>query len=115
MAEPLVILGLAAAHFAIGLLGSAIVIFASYVGLKGYKELPGKVYTPRLLTIYILIGGGLAVVLQSLTSEAYLPIQALTIGATWPSLILTYTVPKEAEKITDEQNSEADKFRALLT
>lgn len=115
MAEPLVIAGLAIAHFFIGLLGSAVVVFASYVGLKGYEELPKKVYTPRLLIIYVLIGGGLAVVLQSLTLDSYLPIQALTIGATWPSLILSYSVPKETERITDEQNSKADNFRALLS
>jgi len=102
------------AHFVIGALGSGAVVFASYAGLKGYEQLPKKIYTTKLLVAYISIGGALAVVLQSLTPEMYLPIQALTVGAAWPSALLTMAVPREAERIVAEENRKAKEFRAEL-
>jgi len=60
-------------HFGIGVLGSGIVVFTSYVGLKGYERLPEKIYTGRLLVAYTLFGGAIVAVLQNLTPDSYLP------------------------------------------
>jgi len=52
------------------------------------------------MIVYILIRGALPAIFQSLTPEMYLPIQALTVGVTWPSVLLSVTLPKDVEKIT---------------
>jgi hypothetical protein len=70
----------------VGALGASAILFASYIGLSEYKRLPKKLFSWVNLIIYILIGGLLALILQSIT-ESWTPIQALAIGAGWPAII----------------------------
>ena len=100
--------------YLIGVFGAITVVSATYLGLKDFEELPKKVYTPVSLIMYLSIGGILAAILQSLQPVSYSPIQAFTIGATWPAVVQGLITPMKAKAITTGQEKDADEFLISL-
>jgi len=88
-----------AISYLIGIFGSITVVSATFFGLKDFQNLPKKVYTPFNLLIYLVIGGILAIILQSLQPLSYSPIQAFVVGATWPAVVQGMITPAKAREI----------------
>lgn len=95
--------------FVIGCVASGAILFGSYVGLKDYQKLPKRIYTRRMAFIYLLFGGLFSVILQ-LVQDAFVPLQALAIGAGWPAVLLGYATSQSAKQIADDQFKELKEY-----
>jgi hypothetical protein len=90
-----------AAAFLVGVIGSAAYLAAllfGYLGDLALDQLGSKFETAkgtpavkqlsgRRLTIFAFFGGGIALVFQWAQGAVFAPIQALVLGATWPTII----------------------------
>ena len=99
------------ASFVIGLVTSGAIVFGAYIGLQNFQTLPQKLFKLRNLIIYVLFGGFFAFMFQLADTSAFAPLQALAIGATWPSVLLSLTTSNSIRDIGDAQMQE---IKALI-
>jgi hypothetical protein len=92
--------------FAIGAIGSGVILFGSYVGLKSFEELPKKLFNPRNSIIYILLGGAIALILQLAFTQSFAPLYSLAVGVGWPALVIGLSTSQNAQQIVDAQMKE---------
>ncbi len=85
----------------VGAIGSAAYLTALLLGFLGdiallqmrprFELLSGKPLTKRLsmgrIALFVLFGGAIAAVFQMGQGDVFAPIQALVLGATWPTVI----------------------------
>jgi hypothetical protein len=104
-----------AAAFLVGAIGSAAYLAAllfGYLGDQAIDQLGSKFQTAkgtpavkqlsgRRLAIFTFFGGGIALVFQWAQGAIFAPIQALVLGATWPTIISQWIA-----KGTEETNKE---------
>jgi hypothetical protein len=110
----------------VGLIGSAAYMTALFLGFLG--DAPLKALQPRFevlrgtppvvkvsrlkLSLFALFGGLIATVFQLAQGVTFAPIQALVLGATWPTVIsqiLAKTGETDADKIVELANRIAGK------
>jgi hypothetical protein len=113
----------------IGTIGSAAYLTALFLGFLG--DTPLKALRPRFETIagtppvtrlswlrfvgFVVFGGFVASVFQLAQGTTFAAVQALVLGATWPTVIsqiLTKTGETDADKIVDLANRIAGKTTA---
>ena len=92
--------------FAIGTVGSAVVLFGSYIGLKSYEELPKRLFTKWNSAAYIVFGGAIALILQLAFPESFAPLYSLAVGAGWPALVIGLSTSQNAQQIADAKMKE---------
>ena len=91
------------ASFVIGLVTSGAIIFGTYIGLQNFQTLPAKLFKRQNVAIYVIFGGFFAFMFQLADTSAFAPLQALAIGATWPSVLLSMTTSNSIRDIGDAQ------------
>ena len=110
-----------AGAISIGIIGSAAYLTALFLGFLG--EAPLKALRPRFevlrgtppivklagwrFTAFIVFGGFVAAVFQLAQGTTFAPVQALVLGATWPTVIsqiLAKTGETDADKIVELAN-----------
>jgi hypothetical protein len=108
-----------AAAFVVGLIGSSGYLTALLLGFLGevpiqqlrpkFEVIKGNPPTGRMsifrIALFALFGGGIALVFQWAQGIIFAPIQALVLGATWPTII--------AQFIARGGETDADKIRDL--
>jgi MFS family permease len=102
-----------AGAFLVGVIGSTAYLTALLLGYLGdqaldqigskFETVKGtpsvKSLSRRKLTIFALFGGGIALVFQWAQGVVFAPIQALVLGATWPTIISQFlSRPGETDK-----------------
>lgn len=94
------------AVFAIGVTGSGVTLFGSYIGLQNFETLPKKLFTTLNSVIYLLFGGAIAFVLQLAFPTTFAPLYSLAVGVGWPALIIGLSTSQNASQITQKQQKD---------
>ena len=98
----------------IGSVGSSAVLFASKMGLADYKELSASLFSPKYITIYVVLGALIAAILQ-LSSESFTPMHDLAVGAGWPAVIQGLVIARKAsgdmKEIASKQFDDINDYR----
>lgn len=81
------------------------------MGLKDYEQLPKRLFKTRNVMFYIGFGGFFAFVFQLAQDSAFVPLQAVAIGATWPAVLIGFTASQAVRDIGDAQMKE---IKALI-
>lgn len=94
------------AVFAIGITGSGIMLFGSYIGLKSFEELPKRLFTLKNSFVYILFGGAISLILQLAFPQTFAPLYSLAVGVGWPALVIGLSTSQNAQQLVDAQMKE---------
>ena len=114
-----------AAAFLVGVIGSAAYLVAllfGYLGDLALDQLGSKFETAkgtpavkqlsgRRLAIFAFFGGGIALVFQWAQGAVFAPIQALVLGATWPTIISQWLARGAEETNKQKVDQFAGDFR----
>jgi MFS family permease len=117
------------AAFAVGLIGSSAYLAALLFGFLGnqaidqlgskFETVKGNPATKRLsvrrLALFSFFGGGIALVFQWAQGGVFAPIQALVLGATWPTIISQWLSRGAEEQNKQNINQLADDFQSKPT
>ena len=105
---------LGTATFLIGSFGAGASVFLGKVGLKGFTELPKLVFTNAYTAMYILIGGGIAVLFWLTAPLTFAPLYSAGIGAAWPAAIAGLVSVNQSRKVADDQVDEIKKLLGAI-
>ncbi len=89
--------------FLTGIFGAGALLFATMIGLSGYEQLSERLFTRRNSILFILFGGGVAVLFWVQTPTVYTPLYSAGIGAAWPAVLQGLMASSKAKAIADDE------------